>query len=240
MGFLLLGTAVWLLDALSAQAGSEGVQRTLWYLLITGLFAWLIGQFGLVKADTAAQRSKGKKSSVPESSPFKKKIILTAFMFITLVVIGLFFIRFDDYENIQTEGTGSVVKAETDLIKWQHFSEDNIKKYQKQGKTIFLDFTADWCLNCKANETAVLETETISELFKKNNIAALKADYTRKDPIIAKWLKAFGRAGVPMYIVIPACKTLKGVKPLPELLTKQTVIDAINKAGASKSSNSCK
>ena len=97
---------------------------------------------------------------------------------------------------------------------------------QSEGKSVFIDFTADWCLNCKYNERFVLDTAPVREAL--GRFATLKADWTRGDPKITAELKRLGRAGVPVYVVIPA----DGGEPevLPELLTQRTVLDALQRA----------
>ena len=96
----------------------------------------------------------------------------------------------------------------------------------QSGRPVFVDFTADWCLNCKANERLVLNTAEVQAAFKKNNVLVLKADWTRNDADIGKLLKQFGRAGVPLYVFYPAGKPDQP-HVLPELLTRQIVVDAV-------------
>jgi len=67
-------------------------------------------------------------------------------------------------------------------------------------------------------------------------IVTVKADHTRFDPAIHKWLKRFGRAGVPMYLIFPACQDDSKAILLPEILTSGILHDGLKKAGASKSS----
>ncbi|RYD41838.1 MAG: thiol:disulfide interchange protein, partial [Verrucomicrobiaceae bacterium] len=62
-------------------------------------------------------------------------------------------------------------------------------------------FTADWCLNCKAYERLVIETEPIRNAIRDKNVLALKADYTNEDPVIKKALASFNRIGVPLYVL---------------------------------------
>lgn len=99
----------------------------------------------------------------------------------------------------------------------------------KSGRTVFVDFTAAWCINCKVNERAVLNTSPVQKAFKDENVLFLKADWTNGDPDITKLLKQFGRAGVPAYVVYPAGSSGKP-QVLPELLTQQIVLDAVNNA----------
>jgi len=70
-----------------------------------------------------------------------------------------------------------------------------------EGRPVFVDFTAAWCVTCKVNEITVLKTDRVAELFERTNTEFLVADWTRKDDIIAAELARFGRAGVPLYLI---------------------------------------
>ena len=108
-----------------------------------------------------------------------------------------------------------------------HFSQ-TLNTALKSGQIVFVDFTAEWCINCKVNEKTVLESAAIRRAFEKNKVKFLKADWTNGNPEITQLLKQFGRAGVPLYVIYPA----NGVGTpivLPELLTVQTVLDSLGK-----------
>ena len=99
----------------------------------------------------------------------------------------------------------------------------------KSGRIVFVDFTAEWCINCKVNEKTVLRSEAVQRAFKENNVDFLRADWTNGNPEITRLLKQFGRAGVPLYVIYPA----DGAGPpvvLPELLTRQMVLDGLAQA----------
>ena len=70
-----------------------------------------------------------------------------------------------------------------------------------EGRPVFVDFTAAWCVTCKVNERLVLKTKKVSDLFDRTDTSFLIADWTNKDDVIAAELKRFGRAGVPLYLV---------------------------------------
>jgi thiol:disulfide interchange protein/DsbC/DsbD-like thiol-disulfide interchange protein len=113
-------------------------------------------------------------------------------------------------------------------IPWQPFSIDALEKARAEGQAVFVDFTADWCLNCKYNERFVLETDAVRAALKNKKVVTLKADWTNKDPEITAQLKSFGRVGVPAYVLYP----LKKESPpqlLPEILTQTLLLDALGK-----------
>ncbi len=97
------------------------------------------------------------------------------------------------------------------------------------GQTVFIDFTADWCLTCKVNEKTVLNTATVRNAMQASGVVPLKADWTRKDEVITKWLQRYGRAGVPFYLVIPKNRSMEPIA-LPEVITPDLVAEALARA----------
>lgn len=99
----------------------------------------------------------------------------------------------------------------------------------KGDQMLFVDFTADWCVNCKVNERLVLNTEAVQKAFRENNVRVLQADWTKGDPEITKLLRSFDRVGVPLYVIYPAHKRQKPIV-LPEVITTGLVREAIERA----------
>ena len=112
---------------------------------------------------------------------------------------------------------------------WQQFSQATLDKALASGRPVFVDFTADWCITCKTNERFAIDTPKVRQEFSKRNVIALKADWTTGDPEITEILKKHGRAGVPMYLVYPSGNKEAQPVLLPELITSQTVLDALTK-----------
>jgi thiol:disulfide interchange protein DsbD len=108
---------------------------------------------------------------------------------------------------------------------WQTFSPELVETLVSQGKPVFVDFTADWCTSCKANELLTLSRPEINERFESLGVALVKGDWTKKDPVITAALAKYGRAGVPLYVLYPG----QGKEPvvLPEVLFPGTVLDAL-------------
>ena len=106
------------------------------------------------------------------------------------------------------------------------WSPQAVENALKAGKPVFVDFTASWCVTCQANKIAVLDREDIRKAFKQHGVVFLVADWTNQNPDITQALESFGRSGVPLYILYsPDGKTTV----LPELLTKNIVIEALDK-----------
>ena len=80
------------------------------------------------------------------------------------------------------------------------WSEAAVAKYRAEGKPVFVYFTADWCLTCKANEAAAIEREATRDAFGKAGVKVLVGDWTNGDPAITRFLESRGRAGVPLYL----------------------------------------
>ena len=93
-----------------------------------------------------------------------------------------------------------------------------------------MDFTADWCITCKVNETVVLADEAVQEELARWEFATFKADWTLRDDAITQALARWGRAGVPMYLVYSAAPD-KQPQILPELLTLDATLEALRAAG---------
>ena len=80
------------------------------------------------------------------------------------------------------------------------WSETAVREAQASGHPVFVYFTADWCLTCKANEAAAIERDSTREAFEKAGVKVLVGDWTNGDPAITRFLESRGRAGVPLYL----------------------------------------
>jgi suppressor for copper-sensitivity B len=113
---------------------------------------------------------------------------------------------------------------------WRPFAEGDIASLVASGKRVFVDVTADWCLSCQVNKALVLDSAEIAPLLQAPDMVAMRADWTRPDPLIAAYLSKFGRYGIPFNVVYGP-KSPGGVV-LPEVLTKQAVRRALAEAGS--------
>jgi thiol:disulfide interchange protein DsbD len=111
---------------------------------------------------------------------------------------------------------------------WQPYTTASLEQARASGHAVFVDFTAAWCLSCKVNEAAVLKSEEVKKKFADSNVVLLKADWTAHDDFITQQLAALGRSGVPTYVIYPPGKTTNA-DVLPELLTKNIVLNALEK-----------
>jgi thiol:disulfide interchange protein DsbD len=111
--------------------------------------------------------------------------------------------------------------------RWQPFTPDLVAKYRAEGKPVFVDFTASWCLSCQVNERIVLDRADVQQRLKSSGVELIRADWTRHDETIANALAALGRSGVPTYALYPADPN-SAPQLLPEVLTPGIVFRALD------------
>jgi len=109
------------------------------------------------------------------------------------------------------------------------FSPERLAALRAEGRPVFVNFTAAWCVTCQVNDRLALSGEGMVAAFRQAGAAYLKGDWTNRDPVITQALAEHGRAGVPLYLMYPAA----GGEPdvLPQLLTPGIVEGALKKAG---------
>jgi len=210
MGFTLVATTIWLVDVLIAQVGADGGVGFLACLLFVAVGAWIFGRWGGPTQSGARQ--------------------LGAFA-AALAVSALGALWFLDLEMAEpAQPTDQALATDLDFseeVPWQAFSEERLE--QLAGTVVFVDFTADWCLTCKVNEKSILATAAVREGMDELGVVPLKADWTRRDEVITRWLRRYGKAGVPFYLVLPADRSLPNIA-LPEVITTDTVLEALRRA----------
>jgi suppressor for copper-sensitivity B len=124
-------------------------------------------------------------------------------------------------------GTSRGPVAAADEV-WRPFAQTEIAGLVQDGKTVFVDVTADWCVTCIVNKQLVLDVGASAERLRRPGVVPMKADWTKPDETIARYLASFGRYGIPFNVVYgPAAPD--GIL-LPELLNESAVVDAFNRA----------
>ncbi|MGF1901991.1 thioredoxin family protein [Aliivibrio sifiae] len=116
-----------------------------------------------------------------------------------------------------------------DNLAWQPLNEHAIDEYVKQGKTVFVDVTADWCITCKANKIGVILQDPVYPVLQRNNVITMKGDWTHPSTKITNYLKSHQRFGVPL-TVIYGPNAPQGIA-LPVLLNSDDVIQVLEHAG---------
>jgi thiol:disulfide interchange protein/DsbC/DsbD-like thiol-disulfide interchange protein len=122
-----------------------------------------------------------------------------------------------------------LMRSAHSALEWQPWSPAAFSAARDSGKPIFIDYTAGWCLSCKVNEAAVLDSTEVQQSLAAHHLVLLRADWTRYDADITDSLSNVGRSGVPTYVIYPAGKN-SNATVLPELLSKAVVLKAIDEA----------
>jgi thiol:disulfide interchange protein DsbD len=112
------------------------------------------------------------------------------------------------------------------ISRWQPYSPELLSSLREQGRPVFINLTADWCLTCLANERVTLSKKEVEDVFDAENVATLKGDWTNRDPQISKLLEEYRRTGVPLYLWFPANRVGKA-DVLPQLLSSSIVIKTV-------------
>ena len=206
LGLALAGTAIWLLTILPAQIGMPST------LAVAALIAAMTGALGAGEFWPSLPHAAGRGAAAA----------------LALAAIGLPLL-FGARTAHVTDAAGK------DGIGWVSFDRDKIKSLVSQGKTVFVDVTADWCVVCQSNKKLVINTEAVSQRIGASAVP-MKADWTSPDAKISAFLSSFGRYGIPLDVVYgPGAPA--GIL-LPELLTKDAVLNAIDKASGKAASSS--
>ncbi len=201
LAFPLYASAGWMVWVLSIQAGSSGVLAAVVVLLAIGFATWLLGD---VKRATGAGK------------------IAAAVVVLAAAVGGYRLVGDGVRAAPSVAATASQDVAEP-------FSQAKLDSLLAEGRPVFVNFTAAWCITCKVNEQVALSSETFRAELKERNIAYLKGDWTKQDPQITAILERFGRAGVPLYLFYSGERGA-GPDVLPQLLSEATVLKHLAKA----------
>ena len=202
LAFPLYATVAWLVWVLGAQVGNDAVMRigaTL-VLIAFALWAWRAWR-GAGRAAWATVAIAGALAGLAVAWP-------------------LFAI--DRAMVAAVDAPAAATRSSNDG--WEPYSARRVAELTSEGRPVFIDFTAAWCITCQVNKRLVLTDARVRDAFARGDVALLRADWTRRDPAITQALTVLGRSGVPVYVLYR-----KGGEPLllPEVLQRQDLIDAI-------------
>jgi thiol:disulfide interchange protein DsbD len=192
-------TVIWLAWVLAQGYGADLLAALLSIFLLLAIAGWFLGNW-----------------------PAKRWATGVA----TLIVIGAVAVGFIAPAEMASvplaSTTTSVVKNQ-----WQSWSPAAVSQLQSEGRPVFVDFTASWCLSCQVNERVALDRPEVRQAFVSANVALLRADWTRHDPAITQALAALGRDSVPVYLLYAPGQSSPQV--LPAVLTPGIVVNALGK-----------
>jgi thiol:disulfide interchange protein DsbD len=196
LAFPMFATAIWLIWVFGQQTGIGGATYLLSGLLLVGAAGWMVGRW--------------------HRTDLRSGVVARAVSLVVLAFAVLSVLR-------GSQQVGGMLAVEDG---WNPFVQSEVDALLAQGRPVFIDFTAAWCLTCQVNERVVLNTETIQEAFRARNVTLFKADWTRQDPEITAALEKLGRNGVPVYALYRGGPD-EPPHLLPAILTEQIVLDAL-------------
>ncbi len=199
MAFPMFATVVWLLWVLGQQSGIDGAAALLMLLVALALLIWALGLKG------------------------RSRVVLGGTAALALLWLGIGI--GPNVTRLQTtEGTATTATAVQGL-NWEAWSPEKQAALLAEGRPVFVDYTAAWCVTCQYNKrTALADAGLLAEMAKKN-VALLRADWTRRDPVITAALAELGRNGVPVYTLL---KTGREPVVLSEVLGVDEVRSALS------------
>ena len=204
MGFLLMAALVFLVYLLGQLAGLGAITTMLVVLLLSSIAAWIYGRW-----------------AAPVKSAKSRLIARLATLVLLVACVGWGLRSVDAaYDANIREQTTVVAEGEP----WAPWSTEAVEEAVADGKPVFVDFTASWCLICQVNKKAALRTDATKELFEEAGVVSLSADWTRRDPAITEELEKFGRSGVPLYLLYSPDGE---VSVLPQNLTNGIIREAV-------------
>ena len=199
MAFPMFATVVWLLWVLGQQSGIDGVAALLMLLVALTLLIWALrlrGKAGLVVRGLSALALLG-----------------------LLVGVGPHVTRLQAPETV-----GAAVATSVEGLRWEAWSAARQAELVAQGRPVFVDFTAAWCVTCQFNKRNALADEGLLRDLSGKNVALLRADWTRRDPAVTAALAELGRNGVPVYVLLAKGQP---ARVLTEVLSVSEVREAL-------------
>ncbi|WP_040777117.1 protein-disulfide reductase DsbD family protein [Massilia timonae] len=194
MAFPMYATAAWLLWVLAQQAGEAGLRMALAGLVLVGLVAWLVGL--------------GQHGTRKRWWPRGAAVAGVA------GIVGLM---------AALHGAGPVAAAPAQSMQAEPYSAERLAFLRAEGKPVFVNMTAAWCITCLVNERTTLSTAAVQQAMRERGVVYMKGDWTNRDPAITAFLQSFQRDGLPFYAFYPARK-----EPvvLPPVLTQSIVTES--------------
>lgn len=171
MAFPMFATVVWLLWVLGQQAGADAVAASLGLIVAAAFGLWVLG----IPARSGAGRVAGMGAAA-------------------LAFAGAAAWAWPALHAGQADLAASVQSAG-----WQAWSPQALAQARQEGRPVFVDFTAAWCVTCQYNKRTTLADPGLMEDFRARGVVLMRADWTRRDETITQALKELGRSGVPVY-----------------------------------------
>ena len=177
MAFPMFATVVWLLWVLGQQSGIDGAAALLMLLVVLALLIWALGLQG------------------------KSRAVLGGVAAVALLWLGIGI--GPHVTRLQAaDSAGAPVATSVQGLNWEAWSPERQAALLAEGRPVFVDYTAAWCVTCQYNKRTTLADATVLADMAARNVALLRADWTRRDPVITAELAKLGRNGVPVYTLL--------------------------------------
>jgi thiol:disulfide interchange protein DsbD len=197
LAFPMLAAAAWLVWVLAQQVGPDGVMLALAGGLLLAIGLWTLG---------VAQRSgEGRSARLARMTAGAVMVAAVALL-----------------PRLSAVSSAAASDAGPGAEPW---SASRVAALRAEGRPVFVNATAAWCITCQVNERVALRGAAVQDAFAARDVAYLKADWTRGDPAIAALLREHGRAGVPLYLYWAPGAAEPAL--LPQLLTEGIVLGAL-------------
>jgi thiol:disulfide interchange protein DsbD len=200
MAFPMFATVVWLLWVLGQQSGIDGVAALLAVLVALAALLWAWGLRG--------------------RSRWVMGGLSTAALLALLVAMGPHITR------LQGSTDNATVATSVAGVSWEPWTPQRQATLLAEGRPVFVDFTAAWCVTCQYNKRTTLADARVLADVAQRNVALLRADWTRRDPQVTAALAALGRNGVPVYAIYQNGRA-------PQVLTEVLGVEEVRAALAS-------
>jgi len=207
VAFPMYAAAAWLAWVLAQQSGPPGLAFLLSAAILLALTAWL---FGLAQ-HRQARGARAAPLLLVSAAGLAGCAVLVA-------GVG----------GAAAARPGELAATGPAALPSQPWTPDRLAALRRQGRPVLVNFTAAWCVTCQVNERLAFSTPQVAEAFRRSGAVYLVADWTNRNPAIAKALADQGRIGVPLYLIYGA----DGGAPsaLPQLLTPGIVAQALGRA----------
>lgn len=174
MAFPMFATVVWLLWVLGQQSGINGAAVLLLMLVVLTLGLWTLGQ-----------------------SPRLRRSVGVA------ALLGLLWLGWTWGPYVTQPAAEPQARTSTVVegVAWEPWSPEVEAAFLEQGRAVFVDYTAAWCVTCQFNKNNALSDTAFLQAVRESGVQLLRADWTRRDPAITAALNALGRSGVPVYVL---------------------------------------